>query len=73
MVPKYRTIRAWLREDGYVLIRQRGSHERYVQPYSRMVFEALADLDMPVIHFGTDTGTLLEAMRDAGGPRGRQR
>jgi uroporphyrinogen decarboxylase len=40
---------------------------RYVQPYSRRVFEALEPLDVPVIHFGTSTGALLEVMRDAGG------
>jgi uroporphyrinogen decarboxylase len=40
---------------------------RYVQPYSRTVFEALAGEGLPTIHFGTDTATLLEAMRDAGG------
>lgn len=40
---------------------------RYVQPYSRAVFEALADCDLPLIHFGTGTSALLEAMRDAGG------
>lgn len=40
---------------------------RYVQPYSRQVFEALVDVNIPVIHFGADTASLLEAMRDAGG------
>ena len=31
MPPKFRTIRAWLREDGYVLLRRRAtSHEQYV-------------------------------------------
>jgi uroporphyrinogen decarboxylase len=39
----------------------------YVMPYTRRIFQALADLDVPIIHFGTDTGALLEAMRDAGG------
>jgi uroporphyrinogen decarboxylase len=40
---------------------------RYVQPYTRRVLESLADTDVPVIHFGVDTGGLLEAMREAGG------
>lgn len=40
---------------------------RYVQPHSRAVFDAVAATGLPVIHFGTDTGALLEAMRDAGG------
>lgn len=40
---------------------------RYVQPYSRAIFQALAGNRLPLIHFGTGTGALLEAMRDAGG------
>jgi uroporphyrinogen decarboxylase len=40
---------------------------RYVQPYTRAVFASLHDLHLPTIHFGTATGALLEAMRDAGG------
>jgi len=42
-------------------------YRRYVQPYSRMVFDALAGSNVPTIHFGTATGALLEAMCDAGG------
>jgi len=38
---------------------------RYVQPYSRRIFEALGDA--PSIHFGVDTGWLLEEMAAAGG------
>jgi uroporphyrinogen decarboxylase len=32
-----------------------------------MIFAGLRDLHVPVIHFGTGTGHLLEAQRDAGG------
>jgi uroporphyrinogen decarboxylase len=39
---------------------------RYVQPHSRTLFQALPT-DAPVIHFGTGTAMLLEAMRAAGG------
>lgn len=42
-------------------------YRRYVQPYSRAIFTALADTDSPTIHFATDAASLLEAMRDAGG------
>jgi uroporphyrinogen decarboxylase len=42
-------------------------YRRYVQPYTHRVFNALESLNIPVIHFGTSTGALLEAMRDAGG------
>ncbi|GAC1445338.1 MAG: uroporphyrinogen decarboxylase [Chloroflexota bacterium] len=40
---------------------------RYVQPYSKMVFDGLSEFDLPTIHFGTATGALLQCMRDAGG------
>jgi len=38
----------------------------YVQPYSARVLNAVADLDVPRIHFGVATGELLVAMREAG-------
>src|SRR5262245_25481257 len=38
-----------------------------VLPHMRALFERLADLDVPVIHFGVGTSELLELMRDAGG------
>ena len=33
----------------------------------RRIFDALADLDVPKIHFGTGTGHLLAIQREAGG------
>jgi uroporphyrinogen decarboxylase len=39
---------------------------RFVLPHMRRLFAAL-DPSVPVIHFGTDTGSLLELQRDAGG------
>src|SRR5271165_7119506 len=41
-------------------------YRRFVQPHMRRLFDAL-DPAVPVIHFGTDTGSLLELQRDAGG------
>jgi uroporphyrinogen decarboxylase len=38
-----------------------------VQPYTRRVFDGVADLDQPTIHFGVGTGELLPLLRDAGG------
>jgi uroporphyrinogen decarboxylase len=38
-----------------------------VAPHMRRLFEGLATLDVPIIHFGTGTAGLLEAMADAGG------
>ena len=42
-------------------------YRRYVLPYSRRLFERLRTLGVPSIHFGVDTATLLELMREAGG------
>ena len=39
----------------------------YVQPYTRRIFTELADLGAPLLHFGVNTATLLEHMRDDGG------
>jgi uroporphyrinogen decarboxylase len=39
----------------------------YVAPHLRPLFERLQGLGVPVIHFGTGTGHLLRAQRDAGG------
>jgi uroporphyrinogen decarboxylase len=41
-------------------------YARYVQPHMRRLFAGLP-ADVPSIHFGTDTGTLLELQRNAGG------
>src|SRR5262249_2804510 len=41
-------------------------YRRFVQPHMRRLF-SLLDPTVPVIHFGTDTGSLLELQRDAGG------
>ncbi|MEY2451595.1 MAG: uroporphyrinogen decarboxylase [Acidimicrobiaceae bacterium] len=41
-------------------------YERFVLPASRKVFEGVADLGVPRIHFGVDTGELLGQMRAAG-------
>jgi uroporphyrinogen decarboxylase len=42
-------------------------YRRYVLPYSRAVFERVSACGLPVIHFGTSTGALLESMAEAGG------
>jgi uroporphyrinogen decarboxylase len=41
-------------------------YERFVLPYSRLVLEGCADLDVPRIHFGVNTGELLGSMAAAG-------
>ena len=41
-------------------------YRRFVLPSMRKLFERLSP-EVPVIHFGTDTGSLLELQREAGG------
>jgi uroporphyrinogen decarboxylase len=41
-------------------------YREFVLPYTRMMIEGITP-STPIIHFGTGTGMLLEAMRDAGG------
>jgi uroporphyrinogen decarboxylase len=42
-------------------------YRSYVLPHMRATLGAVATFGVPVIHFGTGTGALLELMRDAGG------
>jgi uroporphyrinogen decarboxylase len=41
-------------------------YRTYVAPHSRKVFDAIAEVDVPAIHFGVDTGELLGAMAEVG-------
>ena len=41
-------------------------YERFVLPASRKVFDGIADLGVPRIHFGVNTGELLPLLRAAG-------
>jgi uroporphyrinogen decarboxylase len=52
--------------DSWVGALSPHDYRTFVQPHSRSVIAALRP-GIPVIHFGTMTGTLLEEMRDAGG------
>ena len=42
-------------------------YEQYVLPYSQSIFERLERYEVPLIHFGTATATLLDLMKKAGG------
>jgi uroporphyrinogen decarboxylase len=42
-------------------------YREHVQPHVRHILSDLETTGVPVIHFGTNTSTLLEAQRDAGG------
>jgi len=50
--------------DSWVGALSPADYEEFVAPYSARI---LAALDVPTIHFGTGTATLLPAMADAGG------
>ncbi len=52
--------------DSWVGCLGPADYREFVQPYSRLLLKAITP-QVPVIHFGTGTAMLLEAMRDAGG------
>ncbi len=42
-------------------------YQRYVMPYSQKMLQAAQTKGVPVLHFGTNTATLLPLMKEAGG------
>lgn len=52
--------------DSWVGVLGPEDYRRFVQPHMRRLIAALTP-GVPVIHFGTDTNSLLELQRDAGG------
>src|SRR3989339_242972 len=42
-------------------------YREFVLPHTKRIFDAIADLGVPTIHFGVGTTTILPAMREAGG------
>jgi uroporphyrinogen decarboxylase len=52
--------------DSWVGTLSPADYRRFVQPHMARLFARL-DPAVPAIHFGTDTGSLLELQRDAGG------
>jgi uroporphyrinogen decarboxylase len=53
--------------DSWVGALDRDDYRRRVQPHMASLFAALADLDVPLIHFGVGTGELLGEMAVSGG------
>ena len=53
--------------DSWVGALDRDDYRRRVQPHMSALFAGLADLGVPVIHFGVGTGELLGEMAVAGG------
>jgi uroporphyrinogen decarboxylase len=53
--------------DSWIGALDEADYREFVLPHVRRIFEALADTGVPQIHFGTGTGHLLAAQREAGG------
>lgn len=53
--------------DSWVGALSPSTYRRFVQPYSRRIFQAVKQTGTPSIHFGTGTASLLELMAAAGG------
>ena len=53
--------------DSWVGCLSPEDYREYVQPHVRLIFDGLKHHNVPMIHFGTGTATLLEIMKDAGG------
>ena len=52
--------------DSWVGSLTEADYRAHVMPHSRRILEGLADLNVPRIHFGVNTGELLPAMHEAG-------
>ncbi len=52
--------------DSWAGALSQADYRRFVMGHSAAVFDAIADLGVPRIHFGVDTGELLGAMAEAG-------
>jgi uroporphyrinogen decarboxylase len=53
--------------DSWIGALDEADYREFVLPHVRRIFDALSDLDVPKIHFGTGTAHLLAAQREAGG------
>jgi uroporphyrinogen decarboxylase len=53
--------------DSWVGALDAGDYREFVLPHVRALFAHLEGLDVPVIHFGTGTGHILDEQREAGG------
>jgi uroporphyrinogen decarboxylase len=53
--------------DSWVGNLDENDYREFVLPHVRTIFDRLSGIDVPLIHFGTGTGHLLAAQREAGG------
>jgi len=45
----------------------RSDYREFALPHTKQIFESIADLDVPTIHFGVGTTAILSALAEAGG------
>ena len=53
--------------DSWIGALDEADYREFALPHVKRIFDGLADIDVPTIHFGTGTGHLLAAQREAGG------
>lgn len=53
--------------DSWVGCLSTGDYRQYVLPHSKRLIDSIKGEELPIIHFGTDTATLLTSMKEAGG------
>ena len=53
--------------DSWVGALNARDYREFILPHTRRIFDALAALDVPTIHFGVGTGAILAELREAGG------
>lgn len=53
--------------DSWVGMLSPQDYKQFIQPYSRRMLQAAQATGVPVLHFGTNTTTLLPLMKEAGG------
>ena len=53
--------------DSWVGALNAADYREFILPHTRRIFERLAPLGVPTIHFGVGTGSILAELREAGG------
>ena len=53
--------------DSWVGALNAADYREFILPHTKKIFERVAPLGVPTIHFGVGTGSILDLIRDAGG------
>jgi uroporphyrinogen decarboxylase len=53
--------------DSWVGVLNAQDYREFILPHTRRIFERIAPLGVPTIHFGVGTGAILPEIREAGG------